>query len=55
MGERKSLDANSVLEKFRSLVKGTISPARAENINSAIAALETQDDVRTVGSILAAE
>lgn len=55
MGERKSLDANSVLEKFRSLVNGAISPARAENINSAIAALETQDDVRTVGSMLAAE
>ncbi|MBI4193490.1 MAG: MmgE/PrpD family protein [Betaproteobacteria bacterium] len=55
MGERKSLDAISVLEKFRVLAKGTISPARAENINCAIAALDSQDDVRAVGSLLAAE
>ena len=55
MGERESLDAESVLDKFRGLVKGIISPERAESINRAIAALESQDDVRAVGSLLAAE
>jgi 2-methylcitrate dehydratase PrpD len=54
MGERKSLDAQSVLEKFRALVKGVVSPARAEEINRAIAALDTQNDVRAVGALLAA-
>jgi len=55
VGERESLDAVSVLEKFRLLVTGIISPARAENINRAITALDSQDDVRAVGSLLAAE
>jgi len=55
MGERESLDAQSILDKFRGLVKGIISPERAECINRAIAALDSQDDVRAVGSLLAAE
>jgi 2-methylcitrate dehydratase PrpD len=55
MGLRKSLDAQSVLEKFRGLVKGVISAEQAERIPVAIAALDTQDDVRAVGALLAAE
>jgi len=55
MGLRKSLDAQAVLEKYRGLVKGVISEERAERIPSAIAALDTQDDVRAVGALLAAE
>jgi hypothetical protein len=55
MGLRKSLDAQAVLEKYRGLVKGVISEERAERILSAIAALDTQDDVRAVGALLAAE
>jgi 2-methylcitrate dehydratase PrpD len=55
MGERKSLDAESVLVKFRDVVKDIITSERAERIQSAIAALDTQDDVRVVASLLAAE
>lgn len=55
MGLRKSLDAQSVLEKFRGLVKGVVSAERAERIPAAIAALDTQNDVRAVGALLAAE
>jgi 2-methylcitrate dehydratase PrpD len=55
MGLRKSLDAQSVLEKFRGLVKSVISAEQAERIPVAIAALDTQDDVRAVGALLAAE
>ena len=55
MGVRKSLDAQSVREKFRGLVKDVISAERAERIPVAIAALDTQDDVRAVGALLAAE
>ncbi len=55
MGLRKSLDAQSVLEKFRGLVKGVVSAKRAERIPAAIAALDTQNDVRAVGALLAAE
>ena len=55
MGLRKSLDAQSVLEKFRGLVKGVISAEQAERIPVTIAALDTQVDVREVGALLAAE
>ncbi|HJQ63586.1 MAG TPA: MmgE/PrpD family protein, partial [Burkholderiales bacterium] len=55
MGLRKSLDAQSVLEKFRGLVKAVVSAKRAERIPAAIAALDTQNDVRAVGALLAAE
>jgi 2-methylcitrate dehydratase PrpD len=55
MGLRKSLDAPSVLDKFRGLVKGVVSAERAERIPAAIAALDTQGDVRRLGTLLAAE
>lgn len=55
LGLRKSLDAGSVLEKFRGLVKGVVSDERADRIPAAIAALDTQDDVRDIGALLAAE
>jgi 2-methylcitrate dehydratase PrpD len=52
MGERKSLDAESVRRKFRDVVKGVISDERAESIQRAIAALESQQDVRAIGALL---
>jgi len=52
MGERKSLDAESVHRKFRDVVKGVISDERAENIQRAIAALDSQQDVRAIGALL---
>lgn len=55
MGLRKSLDAPSVLDKFRGLVKGVVSAERAERIPAAIAALDTQGDVRRLGTLLGAE
>jgi 2-methylcitrate dehydratase PrpD len=55
MGLRKSLDAQAVLEKYRTLVKGVISDELAERIQAAIAALDTEDDVRLVGALLGAE
>lgn len=55
MGLRKSLDAQSVLEKFRGLVKGVISAEQAERIPVTIAALDAHDDVRKVGALLAGE
>jgi hypothetical protein len=55
MAERESLDAASVLEKFRGLVKGILSTARAEDIIRAIDNLDAQGDVRKVGALLAAE
>ncbi|MGQ0751669.1 MAG: MmgE/PrpD family protein [Betaproteobacteria bacterium] len=55
MGLRKSLDAQSVLEKFRGLVKEVVSDERAERIPAAIAALDAHDDVRKVGVLLASE
>ena len=55
MGVREGLDAEAVLEKFRGLTKGIISPARAEQINAAIAALDSLDDLSALGSLLAAE
>jgi hypothetical protein len=55
MGERKSLDAESVHRKFRDVVKGVISDERAESIQRAIAALDSQQDVRAIGALLSAE
>jgi 2-methylcitrate dehydratase PrpD len=55
MAERESLDAEGVLQKFRGLVKGIISPARAEGIIRSIDGLDSQDDVSAVGSLLTAE
>src|SRR5688572_20428374 len=54
MGKRESLDAEGVLQKFRGLVKGIITPARAEDIIRAIDSLDTEDDVSAVGLLLAA-
>jgi 2-methylcitrate dehydratase PrpD len=53
MGQRKSLDAASLLEKFRGVTRSTISPAHAENIIAAIDKLESERDVRALGRLLA--
>ena len=55
MGLRESLSAPAVLDKYRGLVKGIVSPARSEAIIRAIDGLDTQDDVRTVGALLGAD
>ncbi len=55
MAERESLDAEGVLQKFHGLMKGIVSPARAEDIIRSIKGLDLQDDVRAIGSLLAAE
>jgi hypothetical protein len=55
MAERESLDAEGVLQKFHGLMKGIVSAARAEDIIRSIEGLDSQDDVRVIGSLLAAE
>jgi 2-methylcitrate dehydratase PrpD len=55
LAQRKSLDPESVREKFRALVAGIVSPSRAEEIIRGIDDLDGNADVRVVGSLLAAE
>jgi 2-methylcitrate dehydratase PrpD len=52
MAQRESLNAEQMLAKFRDVVKGVVSPARAEEIIRAIDALDMQQDVRRVGALL---
>ena len=54
MGKRASLDAEQMLAKFRDVVKGAVSPSRAEEIIRAMNGLDAQTDVRTIGALLAA-
>ena len=55
MGRRASLDPKQMLEKFRDVTKGVVSPGRTEAIARAIDGLDSVDDVRKVGALLAAE
>lgn len=55
MAQRESLDPESVREKFRASVAGTVSAARAGEIIRGIDELDGNADVRAIGSLLAAE
>jgi 2-methylcitrate dehydratase PrpD len=55
MAERESLGRLRVLEKFRDVVKATVSAARAEAVITAMENLDSAQDVRAVGALLAAE
>lgn len=55
MAERESLNPAQMLEKFRGLVKGIVSPSRADEIIRTMDKLEAHDNVRAVGAVLAAE
>ena len=55
LAERRSLDADQVVEKFRGLVKDIVSPARSEAILAGVRTLDCAADVRDLGALLAAE
>jgi 2-methylcitrate dehydratase PrpD len=55
MGTRASLDRAGILQKFRDVVRETITSSRAEQIIECLGGLESQQDIRGVGALLGAE